>query len=84
MVGLLARAFLPYLARNKENPETADWSWEKIWPQALGFVLIIFVLPLVVDDLQSIWTMDYQAAWLVGWAAGDIGRRTYKALAEEE
>lgn len=83
-VGLLARVFVPWLAVRREDPENAKWDWKYVWPQLLGFAIIILLLPLIVDNLEVLGTIEPQAGWLVGWAAGDLGRKTYKALASEE
>jgi hypothetical protein len=83
IVGLLARIFIPWLAVRRRDPEAAKWDWNQVWPQILSFVMIVLLLPLLVSDLRMIWDMEPQAAWLVGWATGDIGRKTYKALAKE-
>ena len=83
-VGVLARVFVPWLAKRRQDPENAKWTWKFVWPQLLSVVLIFLLLPLVVSDLQSVGGLPWQAAWLAGWAAADIGRETYKALATEE
>lgn len=82
-VGVLGRVFIPWLAKRQQDPENAQWSWQYVWPQLLSFGLIVLLLPLVVDNLESIALLEPQAAWLLGWGAADIGRTTYKALAGE-
>ena len=83
-IGVLARVFVPWLAKRRGHPENAQWNWRYVWPQALSVVLIFSLLPLVVSDLGAVSRLPFQAAWLAGWAAADIGRETYKALAKEE
>ena len=83
-VGVLARIFVPWLAKRRENPEQAQWKWTFVWPQLISVVLIFLLLPLLIGDLVGLGGLPWQAAWLAGWAAADIGRETYKALAKEE
>lgn len=83
-VGVLARVFVPWLARRRENPEEAQWNWKFVWPQLLSVALIFLLLPLLIGDLAGLGGLPWQAAWLAGWGAADLGRETYKALAKEE
>ena len=83
--GLTARVFVPWLAKRRKDPDAAKWDFKRfVLPQLLSLLLIILVLPLVINDLESMGDLPFQAAWLVGWAGADIGRKTYKALADEE
>jgi len=82
-VGLIARILVPWLAKRRADPANAKWSWKFVWPQLLSFGIIIILIPLLVGDLNAIANMPYQAAWLVGWGAADIGRKTWKAMASE-
>ena len=82
-VGLAARVFVPWLAKRRYDPDNAKWQWRYLWPQVLGFVLLLVVLPLIVSDLRAIYDMPAQAAWVLGWGAADIGRKTIKALSSE-
>ena len=84
VVGVLARIFVPWLAKRREKPEEAKWSWPFVWPQLLSVVIIFLMFPLLIGDLAITGELPWQAAWLAGWAAADIGRETYKALAKEE
>jgi hypothetical protein len=84
ILGVVARVFVPWLARRRENPEAAKWNWTFVWPQFLSVGLIFLLLPLLIGDLAEMGGLPWQAAWLAGWAAADIGRETYKALAKEE
>ena len=84
LVGLLGRVFVPWLAVRQQDPENAKWSWKFVWPQLLSFAILFLLLPLLVADLEMIIDIPVQAAWLLGWGAGDIGRKTYKALANED
>ena len=83
LVGLAARVFIPWFAKRRKDPANAKWSWPFVWPQLLSFGILILLLPLLVKELDRIADVPAQAAWLIGWAAGDIGRKTYKALASE-
>lgn len=82
-VGLVARIVVPWLAVRQADPQSADWSWRFVWPMAVSFVLVFLVLPLVIADLSVISSLPYQAAWLMGWGAADLGRKSYKVLAKE-
>ena len=83
LVGLAGRVFIPWLAIRQQDPENAAWSWPYVWPQLMAFVILFLLIPLLVADLEAVSSIPAQAAWLIGWAAGDIGRKTYKALADE-
>ena len=83
-VGLLARVFVPWLAKRRLDPGKYAWQWKLLWPQLLAFVLIMMVLPLVIGDLEAIAVFGPQAAWLIGWGAADIGSQTYKAFAKDD
>lgn len=83
IVGLLARIIVPWLAVRQADPVNADWSWRFVWPMVVSFVIVFLILPLVVADLAVVQTLPFQAAWLMGWGAADIGRKSYKALAKE-
>ena len=84
VLGVLARVFVPWLAKRREKPEEAKWSWNFVWPQLVSVALIFLLLPLLIGDLSGLGGLPWQAGWLAGWAAADIGRETYKALAKEE
>ena len=83
-LGVVARVFVPWLAKRREQPESAKWAWPYVWPQLISVVLILLLLPVVVSDMSIVSSLPFPAAWLAGWAAADIGRETYKALAKEE
>lgn len=84
VLGVLARIFVPWLAKRRENPEKAQWAWKFVWPQVIAVVIIFLLLPLLISDLAAMGGLPWQVTWLAGWAAADIGRETYKALAKEE
>ena len=84
LIGIMARVFIPWLAVRQQNPDKGKWAWEYVWPQLLSAGLILLVLPLVIADLTVIQSLPYQAAWLVGWAAADLGRKAYKMVAKDE
>ena len=84
-IGLVARVFVPFLSKRRNNPDPVLWNFKKyVLPQLLSLGLVILVLPLIITELSSMGEVPYQAAWLVGWGAGDVGRKTYKALSDEE
>jgi uncharacterized BrkB/YihY/UPF0761 family membrane protein len=84
VVGIVARVFVPWLAKRRENPEEAKWTWRFVWPQLVSVALIFLLLPLIISDLSAIGKIPWQAAWLAGWGAADLGRKTYKVIAKEE
>ena len=73
-VGVLSRIFVPWLNERRLNPDNAKWSWRYVWPQIIAVVVVTLLLPLVISDLESIGAMAFGPAWLIGWAAADIGR----------
>jgi len=73
-IGLLSRIFVPWLNVRRLDPENAKWSWRYVWPQLIAVVIAALLLPLVVSDLVAIGGMAFGPAWLIGWAAADIGR----------
>jgi len=83
-LGVVARVFVPWLAKRRQEPDKAKWNWKFVWPQLVSVALIFLLLPLLIGDLADMGGLPWQAAWLAGWAAADIGRETYKALAKEE
>lgn len=78
-VGMAARIIVPFLLERREDP-TLSWDWKYVWPQLISFVIIALMLPVIVPDLKGIASLDLQAAFLVGWAAGDIGNIGRKFL----
>jgi hypothetical protein len=82
--GLFMRVAIPWLAKRQQDPENAKWDWVYVWPQLLSFGLVALLLPLTIQDLASVSDIPAQAAWILGWGAADIGRKTYKALANED
>lgn len=78
-VGTLARVIVPFLIERRENPQLG-WDMKYVWPQIISFVIIALMLPVIVPNLESISSLDLQAAFLVGWAAGDIGNMGRKFL----
>ncbi len=80
LIGLAGRVFIPWLSVRQQNPERGQWDWNKVWPQLLSFGILFLLLPLLIADLQAISAIPVQAAWLLGWGAGDVGQKTYKAF----
>ena len=83
LLGLAARIFIPWLTARKDNPDGAKWAWKYVWPQLLTFALVLIVLPLVISDLEKVFSMQWQSAWLLGWGAADLGRKTFRMFAKE-
>lgn len=78
-VGLAARIIVPFLLERRDDP-TLGWDWKYVWPQLISFAIIALMLPVIIPNLESIVDLDLQAAFLVGWAAGDIGNVGRKFL----
>ena len=74
VLGLISRIFVPWLNARRLNPDEAQWSWRYVWPQLIAVVIAGLLLPLVIADLAGIGAMAFGAAWLIGWAAADLGR----------
>ena len=77
VLGITARIMVPWLIARKENPDLL-WSWCYIWPQLVSFVVIALMLPILISDLANVSNLELQAAFLVGWAAADIGNTARK------
>lgn len=83
LIGVVARIFIPWLAKRQMNPAEAQWDWAYVWPQLLAVLMVLMLLPLVIDDISSLGQNTPQVAWLMGWGAADLGREIYKALVDE-
>lgn len=79
-LGLLSRVFVPWFNARRLNPEEAKWSWRYVWPQLIGVGIAVLTLPFVVTDLESIGSLTFGPAWLIGWAAADLGRFADKLI----
>ena len=72
--GVISRIFVPWLNERRLNPDDAKWTWRYVWPQAIAVVVVVLLLPLVLSNVETIGAMSFGPAYLVGWAAADIGR----------
>ena len=73
LFGIVARIAIPWLQVRRADP-TISWQWRYIWPEVLGFFIVILGLPILVPDLQNvILTLPWQAAWLIGVGAAEAG-----------
>ena len=80
VVGVIARIFVPFLIERQKDP-LLGWDFKKyVIPQLIGFTIIALMLPVIIPNLDSISDLDLQAAFLAGWAAGDIGNVGRKFL----
>lgn len=79
VLGILARIFVPFLLARRDDP-SLGWDWKYVWPQLISFAIIALMLPVILPNLASISGLDPQAAFLAGWAAGDIGNVGRKFL----
>jgi len=79
VTGIFARILVPFLIERRENP-SLTWDMKYVWPQIISFVIIVLMLPVIIPDLEGISSLAFQAAFLVGWAAGDIGNVGRKFL----
>ncbi len=72
LLGIVARIAIPWFQVRRDDP-TVSWSWPYVWPEILGFFIVIIGLPMLVPDLQSILTLPWQASWLIGVGAAEAG-----------
>lgn len=72
LFGIMARIAIPWLQVRKDDP-TMSWSWQYVWPEVLGFLIVILSLPMLVPDLHTILDLPFQAAWLIGVGAAEAG-----------
>ena len=79
VTGIIARIVVPFLVERQKDP-LLGWDRKYILPQILGFVVIALMLPVIIPNLDSISDLNLQAAFLSGWAGGDIGNVGRKFL----
>jgi hypothetical protein len=80
-LGVISRVFVPWLNARRANPETAQWSWRYVWPQAIAVVIVLLLLPLLLGTtIESVGDMTLVSAYLAGYAVADIGRLVDKRL----
>lgn len=84
VLGVFARMVIPWLLlvyagyRNKGDKPT--WQWRYLAGQLVGVVILLVGLPVLVGDLADVLAWDWQAAWLAGYGAAEIGRLGDKEL----
>ena len=79
-LGLVSRIFVPWLNERRLNPDNAKWSWRYVWPQLIGVVVVVLLLPLVLSNLETIGELTFGVAYVAGWGAADIGRVADKLI----
>ena len=73
LAGIAARIFIPWLQARRNDP-SLSWAWRYVWPEVLGFVIVVLGLPMLVPDLQNVvLSLGWQAAWVVGVGAAEAG-----------
>ena len=77
LLGAVARIILPFLIARRDDPDL-KWSWKFVYPQVLSLGIFVLLLPLLIDDLESVGELNPQNAWLVGYGAASFGRLTAK------
>lgn len=75
VLGILARAALPYLVVLKENPET-KFDRKFLTSPIAALVLDLLVAPFVLGEMPA--GLDWIAAFTFGWASSDISRKILK------
>ena len=78
-LGIAARIFVPFLVARYQD-SSLSWSWRMVYPQLILAAIVILTLPLLVDDIGAIANTYWQGAWLIGWAAADLGRLVDKGV----
>lgn len=75
VLGILARAALPYLLALKENPEIS-FDRKYLVSPAAALAIDLLVAPFVLGSLPA--GLDWVAAFAFGWASSDISREVVK------
>ena len=78
-LGIAARILVPWLIARRDNP-SLSWQWRYIWPQLISFVVIALMLPVLISNLDTVTNLELQSAFLIGWAAADIGNTGRKFI----
>lgn len=78
-LGILARIILPFLEARYNDPDL-PFAKKYLRGPALMVLMVILVLPILVDDIGAIANTYWQGAWLIGWAAADLGRFADKGI----
>ena len=79
-VGVVARVVVPYLTAYLKEPIEFDWRY--LVGQIVG-AIVALVAMLVTDSatwVAQVGTLGMLAAFLYGWASGDIGREMQKGI----
>lgn len=79
VLGALARVFVPWLVKRYRYPDDPDskWTWRKVWPQFLGFGIVLVVSPVIADDPEAINTMKPVMAYMAGWGVADFAKTMF-------
>jgi hypothetical protein len=89
LAGIAARIAIPWFQARSNDP-SLSWAWRYVWPEILGFVVVVLGLPMLVPDLQNVvLSLGWQAAWVVGVGAAEagnivIGRPVRKEMAKRD
>lgn len=71
--GIAARIAIPWFQVRRADP-SLSWQWRYVWPEILGFLIVVLGLPMLVPDLQEVvLSLNWQAAWVVGVGAAEAG-----------
>ena len=84
-LGIASRILVPWLIARRDDP-SLSWQWRYFWPQLVSFLVIALMLPVLISNLATISDLELQAAYLIGWAAADIGntgRKFYEGVSRD-
>jgi hypothetical protein len=84
-VGILARMFIPWLVKlykARNEPAELTWEWHYLRGQVIATAIIFLGLPVLIGDLLAIGGWEFQAAFLAGYGAADLGRLIDKSATE--
>jgi len=78
-LGVLARMIIPWLLKLYKGADMAAWDWKYLYGQLIGAAIVFFAIPVLIGDLEAVAKLGFQAAFMSGYAAADIGRLMDKA-----
>jgi hypothetical protein len=83
-LGVLARMLIPWLLLVRQSMGNGDkppeWKWRYLFGQLIGVGVLLIGLPLLVSDLKEVMAWPWQAAWLAGYGAAELGRLADKSV----
>jgi hypothetical protein len=83
--GILARMFIPWLVllyKGRNEEAAVSWEWHYLRGQAIAAAIVFLGLPVLVGDLLAVGGWEFQAAFLAGYGAADVGRLIDKTVTE--